>query len=104
MLRMLSVDEFAMLVGSTVAQQALQQLTVREPQSLGEAAIVLNQYVRGLEHVLERCPQLSNVAYQKLVELQALQEAFTRIHFYKGNAVLQALRLHRHVELHLLRG
>jgi hypothetical protein len=49
MLRMLSVDEFAMLVGSTVTQQSLQQLTVREPQSLGEAAIALDQYVRGLE-------------------------------------------------------
>ena len=56
MLRMLSVDEFAMLVGSSTAQQALQQLTVREPQSLGEAAIALDQYVRGLELVLERYP------------------------------------------------
>jgi integrase len=69
MLRMLSVDEFAVLVGSSSAQQALQQLTVREPQSLGEAAIALDQYVRGLELVLERYPQLSNLAYQKLVEL-----------------------------------
>jgi integrase len=69
MLRMLSVDEFAMLVGSTTSQQTLQQLTVREPQSLGEAAIALDQYVRGLELVLEKYPQLSNVAYQKLVEL-----------------------------------
>jgi integrase len=69
MLRMLSVDEFAMLVGSSSAQQTLQQLTVREPQSLGEAAIALDQHVRGLELVLERYPQLSNIAYQKLVEL-----------------------------------
>jgi integrase len=69
MLRMLSVDEFAMLVGSTTTQQSLQQLTVREPQSLGEAAIALDQHVRALELVLERYPQLSNVAYQKLVEL-----------------------------------
>jgi integrase len=69
MLRMLSVDEFAMLVGSTASQQMLQQLTVREPQSLGEAAIALDQYVRGLELVLEKYPQLSNLAYQKLVEL-----------------------------------
>jgi integrase len=69
MLRMLSVDEFAMLVGSTTIHQALQQLTIREPQSLGEAAIALDQYVRGLELVLERYPQLSNIAYQKLVEL-----------------------------------
>jgi integrase len=69
MLRMLSVDEFAMLVGSTVTQQTLQQLTVREPQSLGEAAIALDQYVRALELVLEKYPQLSNIAYQKLVEL-----------------------------------
>jgi integrase len=69
MLRMLSVDEFAVLVGSSSAQQTLQQLTVREPQSLGEAAIALDQYVRGLELVLERYPQLSNIAYQKLMEL-----------------------------------
>jgi hypothetical protein len=69
MLRMLPVDEFAMLVGSSTAQQALQQPTVREPQSLGEAAIALDQYVRGLELVLERYPQLSNIAYQKLMEL-----------------------------------
>jgi integrase len=69
MLRMLSVDEFAMLVGSSTAQHTLQQLTVREPQSLGEAAIALDQYVRGLELVLEKYPQLSNIAYQKLVEL-----------------------------------
>jgi integrase len=69
MLRMLSVDEFAVLVGSSSAQQMLQQLTVREPQNLGEAALALDQYVRGLELVLERYPQLSNIAYQKLVEL-----------------------------------
>jgi len=69
MLRMLSVDEFAVLVGSSTAQQALQQPTVREPQSLGEAAIALDQYVRGLELALEKYPQLSNIAYQKLVEL-----------------------------------
>jgi integrase len=69
MLRMLSVDEFAMLVGSATTQQMLQQLTVREPQSLGEAAIALDQHVRALELVLEKYPQLSNIAYQKLVEL-----------------------------------
>jgi hypothetical protein len=69
MLGMLSVDEFAMLVGSSSAQQMLQQPTLREPQSLGEAAIALDQHVRGLELVLERYPQLSNIAYQKLVEL-----------------------------------
>ena len=69
MLRMLSIDEFAMLIGSTTTQQTLQQPTVREPQSLGEAAIALDQHVRGLELVLEKYPQLSNVAYQKLLEL-----------------------------------
>ena len=69
MLRMLSVDEFAVLVGSTASQQMLQQLTVREPQSLGEAAIALDQHVRALELVLEKYPQLSNIAYQKLTEL-----------------------------------
>jgi integrase len=69
MLRMLSVDEFAMLVSSSTAQQALQQLTIREPQSLGEAAIALDQHVRALELVLEKYPQLSNIAYQKLMEL-----------------------------------
>ncbi|MFZ8790433.1 MAG: hypothetical protein ACO2OZ_12375 [Acidilobaceae archaeon] len=66
---MLSVDEFAMLVGSTASQQALQQLTIRKPQSLGRAAIALDQHIRGLELILEKYPQLSNVAYQKLVEL-----------------------------------
>ena len=69
MLKMLSVDEFAMLVGSSTAHQSLQQPTVREPQSLGEAAIALDQHVRALELVLEKYPQLSNIAYQKLVEL-----------------------------------
>jgi integrase len=69
MLRLLSVDEFAVLIGSTASQQSLQQLTIREPQSLGEAALALEQYVRALELVLERYPQLSNVAYQKLMEL-----------------------------------
>jgi integrase len=69
MLRMLSVDEFAVLVGSSTAQQMLQQPTLREPQNLGEAALALDHYVRGLELVLEKYPQLSNVAYQKLVEL-----------------------------------
>jgi integrase len=69
MLRLLSVDEFAMLVGSTATQQSLQQPTIKEPQSLGEAAIALDQHVRGLELILEKYPQLSSVAYQKLVEL-----------------------------------
>jgi integrase len=69
MLRMLSVDEFAMLVSSTASQQTLQQPIIREPQSLGEAAIALDQHVRGLELVLEKYPQLSNVAYQKFMEL-----------------------------------
>jgi len=69
MLRMLSVDEFAMLVGSSSAQQMLQQPTVREPQSLGEAVIALDQHVRGLELILEKYPQLSNIAYQRLMEL-----------------------------------
>ena len=68
MLRMLSVEEFAALVGSATAQQ-VRQPVVREPRNLGEAALALEQYVRGLELVLERYPQLSNVAYQKLVEL-----------------------------------
>jgi hypothetical protein len=42
MLGMLSVDEFAVLVGSTASQQTLQQPIIREPQSLGEAAIALD--------------------------------------------------------------
>ena len=69
MLRMLSVNEFAVLVGSSSSQQMLQQPTVREPQSLGEAAIALDQHARGLELVLDKYPQLSNIAYQRLVEL-----------------------------------
>jgi hypothetical protein len=70
MLRMLSVDEFAMLVGSSSALQTLQQPTIREPQNLGETATALEQHVRTLELVLEKYPQLSNIAYQKLVELR----------------------------------
>jgi hypothetical protein len=53
MLRMLSVDEFAVLVGSTITQQALQQLTIREPQSLTEATLALEQHVRALKLVRE---------------------------------------------------
>jgi integrase len=62
---MLTVDEFAMLVTSKQPQQ----LVVREPQSLSEAALVVDQHVRGLELVLDKYPQLSNIVYQRLVEL-----------------------------------
>jgi len=62
---MLTVDEFAALVTSKQPQQ----LVVREPQSLSEAALVIDQHIRGLELVLDKYPQLSNVVYQKLVEL-----------------------------------
>ena len=62
---MLTVDEFAMLVTSKQPQQ----LVVREPQSLSEAALVIDQHVRGLELILDKYPQLSNVVYQRLVEL-----------------------------------
>jgi len=62
---MLTVDEFAALVTSKQPQQ----LVVREPQSLSEAALVVDQHIRGLELVLDKYPQLSNVVYQRLVEL-----------------------------------
>jgi integrase len=95
MLRMLSVDEFAVLVGSSSAQQMLQQPTVREPQSLGEAAIALDQYVRALELVLEKYPQLSNIAYQKLVELlksrvRGYSVTITREHFEAFEKLLKS--------------
>jgi integrase len=95
MLRMLSVDEFAVLVGSTASQQMLQQLTIREPQSLGEAAIALDQHVRALELVLEKYPQLSNIAYQKLVELlksrvRGYSVAVTRGHFEAFEKLLKS--------------
>jgi integrase len=62
---MLTVDEFAALVTSKQPQQ----LVVREPQSLSEAALVVDQHIKGLELVLDKYPQLSNVVYQRLVEL-----------------------------------
>jgi len=103
MLKMLSVDEFAMLVGSTATQQALQQLTIREPQSLGEAAIALEQHVRGLELILEKYPQLSNIAYQKLVELlksrvRGYSVAVTREHVEAFERMLKSKALKTRVE------
>ena len=69
MLRMLSVGEFASLVSSSQAvDQALQQVAW-EPRSLGEAAIALDQYIRGIEAVIERYPQLSSVAIQRISEV-----------------------------------
>jgi len=65
LIKMLTIDEFAMLVTSKQPQQ----LVVREPQSLSEAALVVDQHVKGLELVLDKYPQLSNVVYQRLVEL-----------------------------------
>jgi integrase len=65
LIKLLTVDEFAMLVTSKQPQQ----LVVREPQSLSEAALVVDQHVRGLELVVDKYPQLSNVVYQRLVEL-----------------------------------
>jgi integrase len=44
-------------------------LVVREPQSLSEAALVVDQHIKGLEMTLDKYPQLSNVVYQRLVEL-----------------------------------
>jgi integrase len=69
MLRMLSVGEFTSLVSSSQAvDQALQQVAW-EPRSLGEAAIALDQYIRGIEAVIERYPQLSSVAIQRISEV-----------------------------------
>jgi integrase len=65
LIKMLTIDEFAMLVTSKQPQQ----LVVREPQSLSEAVLVVDQHVKGLELVLDKYPQLSNVVYQRLVEL-----------------------------------
>ena len=69
MLKMLSVEEFAMLVGSGPAQQQPYQPVFSEPKSLGEAVLALDQHVKSLEIVIERFPQLSNILYQKLVDL-----------------------------------
>ena len=69
MLRMLSVEEFAMLIGSGPAQQQLYQPSFSEPKSLGEAVLALDQHVKSLEIVIEKYPQLSNILYQKLVDL-----------------------------------
>jgi len=65
LIKLLTVDEFAILVASKQPQQ----LVVREPQSLSEAVLVVDQHVKGLEMALDKYPQLSNVVYQRLVEL-----------------------------------
>jgi hypothetical protein len=65
LIKLLTVDEFAMLVTSKQPQQ----LVVREPQSLSETALVIDQHVRGLELILDKYPQLSNAVYRRLVEL-----------------------------------
>lgn len=65
LISMLTIDEFATLVTSKQPQQ----LVIREPQSLSEAALVIDQYIKGLEMTLDKYPQLSNVVYQRLVEL-----------------------------------
>jgi len=62
---MLTVDEFASLVSSKQPQQ----LIIREPQSLNEATLILDQHIKGLELVLDKYPQLSNIVYQKFLEL-----------------------------------
>jgi integrase len=66
MIEMLTFDELAMLLGST--PQARQQV-VREPRDIAEAILAVDQYVGGLEAVLDKYPQLSNIVYQKVVEL-----------------------------------
>jgi len=65
LVKMLTVDEFASLVGSAQPQQ----LVVREPQNLGEAALAIDQHIRGLEVALDKYPQLSNVVYQRVLNL-----------------------------------
>jgi integrase len=65
LIKLLTVDEFAILVASKQPQQ----LVVREPQSLSEAVLVIDQHIKGLEMALDKYPQLSNVVYQRLVEL-----------------------------------
>jgi len=65
LINMLTIDEFASLVSSKQPQQ----LTIREPQSLNEATLILDQHIRGLELILDKYPQLSNLIYQKFLEL-----------------------------------
>ena len=65
MVEMLTLDELAALMSSRPPQQ---QVT-REPRDIAEAILAVDQYVSGLEAVLDRYPQLSNVVYQRVVEL-----------------------------------
>jgi integrase len=69
MLRMLSVGEFASLVSSSQAVNQALQHVAWEPRSLGEAAIALDRHIRGIEAVIERYPQLSSVAIQRISEV-----------------------------------
>jgi len=64
MLAFLSVDEFAKLITGEEVKPALS-----EPKDLGEAVIALNYHADAIASIVERFPQLSGQAYQKLSEV-----------------------------------
>ena len=64
MLAFLSVDEFAKLITGKEVKPALS-----EPKDLGEAVIALNYHADAIASIVERFPQLSGQAYQKLSEV-----------------------------------
>ena len=69
MLRMLSLDEFASLVsGSQALDRSIQRLSW-EPRDLSEALSMLDQLLMGLEALVNRYPQLSGVAIQRVLGL-----------------------------------
>ena len=69
MLRMLSLDEFASLVSSSQALDRSIQRLSWEPRDLSEALSMLDQLLMGLEALVNRYPQLSGVAIQRVLRL-----------------------------------
>jgi integrase len=69
MLRMLSIGEFASLVSSSQALDRSIQRLSWEPRDLSEALSMLDQLLMGLEALVNRYPQLSSVAIQRVLGL-----------------------------------
>jgi integrase len=92
MLRMLSLDEFASLVSSSQALDRSIQGLSWEPRDLSEALSMLDQLLMGLETLVNRYPQLSSVAIQRISDLlgrRGYSIAITREHIDAFEKILR---------------
>ncbi|MFZ8823297.1 MAG: hypothetical protein ACO2O0_03975, partial [Desulfurococcales archaeon] len=93
MLRMLSLDEFASLVsGSQALDRSIQRLSW-VPRDLSEALSMLDQLLMGLEALVNRYPQLSGVAIQRVLGLlgrKGYSVAITKDHLNVFDKILMS--------------